>query len=256
MDSKDRVVSRFVYRANGCGAGGYFTRVLEDTTPRALPTRSSVSLPVTGGKGQSCYDGYALRAGKMDLFMTGPVATKAETRANEKDGTTDTWVMAEASDVWVYGGFEIPYVKAHLEASSSPKDEIGPIRTGKCVLNEVRLGDRVVKVELDLDTFRRCDTMPEVEREVRERPRDFIVSDKGVIIASIVRKLSLVGDSDPRIQIEGHTIHWDDFGWIILGEILISKQYRRLTMVRLELGSPIGGRLAIGETETDGHTLP
>lgn len=256
MDSKDGVVSRFVYRANGCGAGGYFTRVLEDATVRALPTRSSVSLSVSGGKAHSCYDGYALRAGKTDLFLTGPMVTKAETRANEVDGTTQTWVTAEASDVWVCGGFEIPYVKAHLEAFSSPGDEIGPVRVGKCVLNEVRLGDRVVRVELDLDTFRRCDTMPEVEKEVRERPQDFIVSDKGVIVASTVRKLALVGEPDPRIQIEGHTIHWDDFGWIILGEILISKQYRRLTMVRLELGSLVGGRLAIGETETDGHTLP
>ena len=256
MESNDRVVSRFVYRANGCGAGCYFTRVLEDTTLRPLPTRSSVSLPVTGGRAHCCYDGDALSAGKRDLFMTGPVVTRAETRSNEKDGTTQTWVTAEASDVWVHGGLEIPYVKAHLEASSSPKDEVGPIRVGKCVLNEVRLGDRVVKVELDIDTFHRCDTMDEIQREVRERPKDFIVSDKGVIVASTVRKLTLVGEPDPRIRIEGHTIHWDDFGWIILGEILISKQYRRLTMVRLEMGSQVGGKLGIGETETDGHTLP
>lgn len=256
MESKDRVVSHFVYRANASGAGGRFWRVLDDRSERVVPTRSSISLPETGGRGRSEYDGYTIRAGKTDVLRTGPLVCHAETRADLAAQTTSTHVTSEAWDLWLHPGFEIPYLKAELRSASTAKDEFAPIRAGDCVLREIRLGDRVVKVDLNLDTFRKCDTWEEMQGELKQRPRTMRESSKGVIVANVVDSLKLAGDEDPRIQIKDNTIHWDDFGWIIVGEILISRQYRRLTMVRLELGSAVEGSLAFGEVETDGHTVP
>lgn len=256
MDSSDRVVSHYVYRANASGAGGRFWRVLEDRSERVVPTRSSISLPVTGGRGRSEFEGYTIRAGKLDVLRTGPVVCQAETRGDLAAQTTSTHVASEAWDVWLHPGFEIPYLKGELKSASTAKDEFAPIRTGDCVLREIRLGDRVVMVDLNLDTFRKCDTWEEMRNELKERPRAMLDSSKGVIVANIVEHLRLVGDDDPRIQIKGNTIHWDNFGWIIVGEILISRQYRRLTMVRLELGSDMEGSVSLGEVETDGHTVP
>ena len=44
-----------------------------------------------------------------------------------------------------------------------------------------------------------------------------------------------------EVSEDSHVIVWPDFGKVILGEMLISDFSRRLTMVRLELGSPIEG---------------
>ena len=43
-----------------------------------------------------------------------------------------------------------------------------------------------------------------------------------------------------------------DFGKIFFGELLIADMSRRLTMMRLDLGSPLGGSLACGEVQSNG----
>lgn len=221
-----------------------------------IPVRSSLSLPVTGGRGISVFPGYAPCDGGLNLVLSGPIICKANTQADEKAGTTRTFVSAEASEVRVYGGLEIPYVKGALEASSAGRDGMADIRTADCVLNEIRLGDRVLTVQLDTDTFRRCDSFAELEKESTVR-KDIVRTGKGVYVATIVKGVTLQGPEDKRIKVVGpNKVFWQDFGWIILGEILISTQYRRLTMVRLELGSPVEGSASVGEVESDGHSVP
>jgi hypothetical protein len=118
------------------------------------------------------------------------------------------------------------------------------------------LGDRVVAVELDLEPFRLHDTMDAVNKHLAHRP-EYKQTNKGVLVAQVVKSVKLLGEPDESITIvQPNKIYWDNFGWIILGEFLISAQYRRLTMVRLELGSPVAGSMALGEVETNGHTVP
>ncbi len=256
MNSGSRVETHFVYRANACGAGGRFTRVGDIERVYDIPVQSSLSLPVTGGRGMSVFPGYAPCDGGLNLFLSGPIICQANTQADEKSGATRTHVSAEAREVRVHGGLEIPYVKGALEASSVGRDAMADIRTADCVLSPIHLGHSVVTAQLDNDTFRRCDTMAEIEKEFANR-KDIVRTNKGVLVASIVKSVSLAGGEDKRIRlVQPNKIYWQDFGWIILGEILISAQYRRLTMVRLELGSPVEGSAAVGEVESDGHTVP
>lgn len=256
MDSKSRVDRHFVYRANACAAAGRFTRVFDSQSVYELPVRSSVSLPVTGGTAMNVDAGYQQVDGALNLVLTGALTCKAGTQSDDQAGTTRTTVSAEVSDLKVYGGLQIPYLKASLESGSTPRDTFAAIRTADCVLEQIRLGDRVLKVDLDLDIFHRNDTFDAATAQCSNR-KDFVRSGKGVIVANIVKSVTLVGEPDKRINIvQPNKIHWDNFGWIILGEFLISAQYRRLTMVRLELGSPVMGSAAVGEVETNGHTVP
>ena len=52
--------------------------------------------------------------------------------------------------------------------------------------------------------------------------------------------------------IDQHVVTVPDFGKIFFGELLITDLSRRLTMLRLELGSPIGGFVACAEVESNG----
>ena len=56
----------------------------------------------------------------------------------------------------------------------------------------------------------------------------------------------------PGATIEQHVVTVPDFGKIFFGELLITDLSRRLTMLRLELGSPIGGAVACAEVENNG----
>jgi len=47
-------------------------------------------------------------------------------------------------------------------------------------------------------------------------------------------------------------VYVPDFGKLVFGEILITALSRRLTLLRLELGSPEGGDVACAEVESNG----
>jgi hypothetical protein len=71
--------------------------------------------------------------------------------------------------------------------------------------------------------------------------------------STIVSDIQLVG-SDPNIAVEGNVIVWKGFGRIILGEIHVKAHDRRLTLVRLAMGSDAGGTADTGDGHTNGDT--
>lgn len=115
----------------------------------------------------------------------------------------------------------------------------------------------------------------------RAKPPEY----KGTIIATIVSSIKWVGAPLPGVEICGHIVKWPGVGTIYLGELLICEKARRLTMFRMELGGnmeaqrqaapkkarkalkqPVaahsedptegGGEVVIGETQTNGTTIP
>jgi hypothetical protein len=81
-------------------------------------------------------------------------------------------------------------------------------------------------------------------------------SSGSAIPVTILDKFEWVGEPSPRAKISGHTVHVKDFGTIFFGEMLITGNTRRLTMVRMQLGSPESGSVAFGEVETNGSWYP
>jgi len=72
--------------------------------------------------------------------------------------------------------------------------------------------------------------------------------------SSIVRRIELIGSEQDKqpMSVEGNVIVWQGFGRIILGEIHVKGHERRVTMVRLAMGSDAGGDGTIGDTQTNG----
>ena len=74
---------------------------------------------------------------------------------------------------------------------------------------------------------------------------------------SLVENIVLRGQQDPErpVKIEGHnTIYWKGFGRIILGEVNVKGSDRRVTMVRLAMGSGAGGSGTAGSGQSNGQT--
>ena len=72
------------------------------------------------------------------------------------------------------------------------------------------------------------------------------------VYATVVESIEWDGPPFPGSKITDHTVRVPGFGKIVFGELLLTALSRRLTLLRLELGSPEGGDVAAAEVESNG----
>jgi hypothetical protein len=73
------------------------------------------------------------------------------------------------------------------------------------------------------------------------------------ILCSLVKEMKT---SAPGVRREGHAFSIHHFGRVYLAETLIGRCKRTLTMLRLELGSPVGGNHNAGGVVGNGQPWP
>jgi hypothetical protein len=78
----------------------------------------------------------------------------------------------------------------------------------------------------------------------------------GIALCTIVESIRWKGEPNPNAEIQGNKIVFKDFGSLYLGELLVSDFSRRLTMMRIQFGSPDGGDVSFAEVETNGVGYP
>lgn len=80
-------------------------------------------------------------------------------------------------------------------------------------------------------------------------------ADDGTIHGAIVKPLAWKGREFPGSKVDADqpgAVSIPGFGRVFFGEIAIAPQMRRLTMVRVDLGSPIGGDFACADVMDNG----
>ena len=82
-----------------------------------------------------------------------------------------------------------------------------------------------------------------------------LVQRDGVIYTTIVKELSWEGKPFPVRDRRAQVIV-KNFGTVFFGELFIASSERRLTMVRFELGSPVGGYADVGDVASNGSFFP
>jgi hypothetical protein len=83
-----------------------------------------------------------------------------------------------------------------------------------------------------------------------------LIRTGSTIYATIVKSIRWDGKPFPKSEIHSNVVVLPDFGRVFFGELLISEQSRRLTMVRMALGSDAGGSASAGDVETNGMWSP
>lgn len=169
--------------------------------------------------------------------------------------------------------------KLHAELivmrQTSTRDEDAPessIKTGGCKIEGLRLGDVRVTVELDEEPFSSCGTKKELDAFYAAQSADWrrenswrfftdpdarsITEYHGRFFCTLVKNIELSGTDGGKIEKEGYTIKWDGFGRIFLGELILSDHDRKITMVRLNMGSNAGGKGSSGGGESNSGTVP
>jgi hypothetical protein len=257
---------RFIFRGNAMPFGGRILQIGKEKVSDAIPGPPCAALPVVGGSVRAATRG----ASHGEAFKWG--RTLAESRGMlEKDGSYVTTVTSAVSDVYALNNphvFQADLIRVSLVSVHPEQGE--PSITAKEIVfgtpeNGIMLAGQRVDVEFDDDlsafpTFGDFDTAYRKKKEVFEkhqkslhRPGEGRFGEKlprgphGYVTTSIVRRITW-----RKKVYEGHTLTLKGFGTIYFGEVLMNETNRRLTMVRLEMGSEMKASVACGEADPNG----
>ncbi|MGJ5818978.1 hypothetical protein [Paludibaculum fermentans] len=293
---------RFIFRGDAVGAAGRLVRNARgEAVNQIVPVLAASSLPVIGGISQSKAENCTvpMPGGDQPFLCVGLAETSAVSEVDGPDKDHTTTVKCTVEKVQILDRVTLDGVKVVLVSRHPPAEEVARITPDVAELTGLKLDGHELAVSFDLKVFQRCPTKQTLieyyaktasfreksgwrvssDSPKRLRPPEF----KGMIVATIVTGIKWVGEPLPDVEICGNVIRWPGVGSIYLGELLIAKHSRRLTMFRMELGgnmetlrnapkrsakalkltaaarapeSDQGGEVVIGETQTNGTTIP
>lgn len=264
---------RFIFAGHAIGAAAQFHR-LDDVHDlnHVVPVLGGSVLAGTGGLARSHVPGYCLEVDqprKRKLLQVGRI----ETSATGKDfgDSYETEVEGEVHALEVVEKLRIEFVRVHLLSLRDADKEHASIRSKGNRIEGVYLGAVQAKIVLDEDLLAHCATHDQLADFYRNQSSEYrrknswrfntgadateIAAHHGHCKCSIVREIKLIGPEDERsrISVDGYTITWRGFGRIIVGEVIVKHDDRRLTMVRLAMGSDAGGSGSVGCARSNGQ---
>jgi hypothetical protein len=267
---------RFVYSGHAIGAAAHFHRLddLHDLD-HVVPTQAASALSPVGGLSHNQASNFCFKVDQprcRELLSVG----HAETRASGKQvgNLHETEVLAIIQSAAVVEKLHVDLVEVHQKGIRGEDKKPSTAYTTDSRIEGLRLGNVVVNVELDDSPFAKNGTMEELnsffgqqdEAWRRENAWRFhtqpnakeIQAFHGKYFCTLVKKIEAVGSPEDlkNIHVDGYSIKWDGFGWIFLGEVIVCDKYRRVTMIRLKMGSDAGGHGSIGDVQSDSGLVP
>ena len=200
-------------------------------------------------------------------------------KAREEELVSTTTVRAEVLGLVV--GIKPQLTIKRLRGSFASKSGAQPddetsIRLGNdAAIDGVAIGGHKLIVELNKAPFQEHDTYSKLRRAagdqafltahassfhvgatVAGQPNAGLIEARGYIHGTIVKSIRWAGKPYPDATITGHMVKVPEFGRIYFGEILIARDSRRVTTLRVEFGSPFGGSMASTDYQDNGGWSP
>jgi hypothetical protein len=263
---------RFVYHGNAIPLGARIIRVGQEPTPLAVTSPPGSSLSVVGGFSHGESPGSSFR----DIFSWGKCIAESSGTVTP-DGAAVTTVIASVENVTATNApivFKAGLLRAEVVSNhpQSGQPSIAPKDVQFGGPEGMTLDGKPVSVQTDLDDFQRYPTFEGFEKMFRsdasffKKYRDRFLRAKkavpkfgepiprvsgGYVICSIVESVSWNGT-----KTIGNVLTKEGFGSLYLGEVLMHEYNRRLTLVRLKMGSLVQAEAAYGEVDPNGSWEP
>jgi hypothetical protein len=259
--------SRFIFRGNAMPLGGRVINVEDRPVNRPIPGAPAAALTVVGGLSRGAGRGSSF----MDAFKWGATVAESigEMPAEDRAVTTVTSSIADVVAVNKPIVFEADLLRVVMvsdharqgQPSIVPKEVVFGGEKG------ILLGGKPVRVDTDARDLEEFATFEAFEKEYRKNPSFFkkycsrirrtdgkkgvpgerLPRVSGYVATSIVRNITW---GDQRIR--GNVLTLEGFGQVYFGELLMNEYNRRLTMVRLRMGSAMRADVAYGEADPNG----
>ncbi|MGH9140216.1 MAG: hypothetical protein ACRD2I_03630 [Vicinamibacterales bacterium] len=278
---------RYVFHSHAAAFGGRIVRPKDIV----LEAGGASALLVTGGRSVA-----QLQRTQFDEFFTVESAntlaegsfedTKALIEVTHRRAQEQTLAAVSRARAEVNGlaigrkpRLSIGRIRAELTNRSAGHSGQPWFRIGKdTVIDGISIEGFKLVVELNIRPFTQCDTHAKILAAVDDKKflsqsgetlfmsKRFggestpafrkLVRAGNTIYATIVKSIRWDGRPFPKSEIHDNMVVLPDFGRVFFGEILISEYERRLTMVRMALGSDAGGSASGGDVSTNGSWSP
>jgi len=262
---------RVIFGANASGVAAHIRR----PENKILKVQAASSLPVTGGLSES----KAGPGGLEDYLQYQSAETSAHgDYIDEKAAEAMTrgkvpfdavqaksTVTAKVRGLHVGRRLMIRIADAGMVAYSPMDGAKQPaIHLSGNRLEGVRIDNSALRITLNESIFCEYDTLEKLSNAFpkfsdphagmfvnpngSERCKALPISN-GMVACTIVEKMEWEGRPHPEATIDGNLLIVPEFGKVYFGGMLLSENSRRLTMVRIQLGSPEGGEISASEVE-------
>jgi hypothetical protein len=259
----------FAFRGNAVAASGYLTRRMGEPEPPLDPDRPTThgesSLPVIGGISRNVIQEPQLRW--PENIRYGPCRT--EVQGVEVEGAKVTTVVSSVQNALITtrpsppeeapGIRQISFaanaltlaVRSSHRYKEEPEFEVllDKVKTDGLFLIETPFEGEPIRREITLEFHKQrliCRKFSELKEGGHLYPRSRRAS-ADYRVTSIVRDVFLDGKSQG-----GYILRREGFGVIFFGEMLVNRDNRRITLVRIRMGSDPAGVVAMSATDPNG----
>jgi hypothetical protein len=268
----DSTTRRYMFAGHAIGAAARFHRLDDLAVNEVCPAVGATSLAATGGKAevksQALNEYFADNPRRRCLLGVERVHSWVEGR--DPDGRFETEVSVDVQGIHVLEKLHIDAVKLHFLAVRNGMDGDATITTKGSVVEGLRMGKVTAKITFDDEPLTFTGSKDQIAAFWRGRTPDYrkqrgwrfhrtpdgseLADDHGHHRFSLVDRIELIGDQDPQqpITVTDNVIYWKGFGRIILGEVHVKGQERRVSLVRLQMGSDGGGSGTTGGAGSNG----
>ena len=274
---------RFRFRGNAAAFGGRLIRPVDIV----IENSAAASLTVSGGRSRArvgpLHFGDEVRLESAMAFAEGLFDDSKQyeeltyQRGREELLTTSTHVVSEVTGLAI--GLKPQLTVARVRGALRSTTPLGsgetPVwPTDESVIEGLAIEGHKLVVELNTPLFQRLNThakllaaaddpafvrengdhlFMQAAFEGRAIPSTGRVVGCGYTMSTIVRRLRWDGTPFPGSQLDGNLAVVPGLGRLYFGEMLVTTTSKRLTMIRMELGSPCGGFFSCGEVEDNGY---
>lgn len=244
----------FAYHAQALGFAARLNAPMIDI----IPSQASVALSQQGGEGYATVRNFNYKNifsfDEASSYVTGSV----------DHGDHNTLAMVTVRNLNIANMVFADLLVCRVSSRHTPNLAEGDITFTGSRFDGLRIDGAQVDVKLDHDLFARYPTFERFagmgDKEAREiaprvqwDPEGKVPQRNGTITASLVGGLPNLERTG--IKVNGYSIQLDQFGTIHLGQIIMKPGYRRLSMIRFDLGCPLNGGGEAGGGEGNGHDI-
>lgn len=247
----------YVYHAHGHALSGRIQRPFSEI----VEAQAASSLPITGGHGSAAVKDFSYRN-----LLSFKAANTHVSGSDDAGGNHTSVVSICIEGLNVMDVVTADRIVARIACHHAPGDDEPSITVSGSHFDNLKIAGTPVTVKIDHDLFQRIGTFDKTLREIdnnknfKQKALDPFHTGKvlkkpareGMLLCSCVDTLSPV----PGTTQEGHWYVVPQFGRVYVGEVISQFQKRRLTMLRIELGSPMQGTVVALDGQGNGTPWP
>lgn len=255
---KESVHKTFLYNAHGHALSGHIQRPID----HFIEVQACASLPTTGGHGGTRVDNFQVP--RVVSFKSGQSHVSGS--QNKIDGSYTTLVSSSIEDLNILDVVTADRVVAHISSHHMLNDDEPSIITVGSKFVNLRIAGHPVEVDLDHEFFLKADTFAAITKElassssfrkIAEDPfhtghPQKLPNPPGAVICTLVKNMT----NCPGITRKGNVYVIPQFGKVFVAEVIAQHAQRTLTMLRLELGSPVSGLIVAAQVQGNGTGYP